>query len=71
MDTTVWVPPVLSKNRDRLLDHGPIHQIFRSVVEQARAGNLLSEEHFSMDGADYWKHGHLKRHFSPRIVRIR
>ncbi|WP_312283651.1 IS5 family transposase [Candidatus Igneacidithiobacillus taiwanensis] len=50
MDAAVWVPTVFSKNRDRLLDHGTIHQFFHSVVEQARAGDLLSEEHFSVDG---------------------
>ena len=50
MDDEVWVPTVFTKNRDRLLDHGTIQEFFRSVLEQARRQNLLSEEHFSVDG---------------------
>jgi len=46
----VWVPTVFTKNRDRLLDHGTVQAFFRSVLEQARSQELLSEEHFSVDG---------------------
>ena len=50
MDEAIWVPTVFTKNRDRLLGHGTIREFFRSLLEQARSQNLLSEEHFSVDG---------------------
>ncbi|WP_437559403.1 IS5 family transposase [Acidithiobacillus sulfuriphilus] len=50
MDEEIWVPTVFTKNRDRLLDHGTVREFFRSALEQARSQNLLSEEHFSVDG---------------------
>ncbi len=50
MDAPIWVPTVFTKNRDRLLDNGTIRCFFRSVVDQARARDLLSDEHFSVDG---------------------
>jgi transposase/IS5 family transposase len=50
MDEEVWVPTVFIKNRDRLLDHGTVQEFIRSVLEQARCQNLLSQEHFSGDG---------------------
>ena len=51
MDEEIWVPTVFTKNRDRLLDHGTVREFFRSVLEQARSQDLLSEEHFSVDGS--------------------
>jgi transposase len=50
MDDPIWVPTVFSKNRDRLL-RGDIAEAFsRQVLEQARQGGLLSDEHFTVDG---------------------
>ena len=50
IDDPVWVPTVFSKNRDRLLK-GDIAQAFlAAVVEEARRRNLLSDEHFTVDG---------------------
>jgi transposase len=50
MDEAVWVPTVFSKNRDRLL-LGDIAQAFlQLVVDQARTLDLLSSEHFTVDG---------------------
>lgn len=50
MDEEVWVPTVFSKNRQRLLD-GDIAQAFLAeVVEQAKQMDLLSKEHFTVDG---------------------
>lgn len=50
MDDEVWVPTVFSKNRQRFLT-GEIEQaFFAEVLHLAEAGNLLSEEHFSVDG---------------------
>ncbi len=50
MDETVWVPTVFSKNRDRLLEGHIAEEFFQSVLAQARAADLLSDEHFSVDG---------------------
>ena len=50
MDEPVWVPTVFSKNRDRLLSGDIAEKFFAQVLEQARAGDLLSAEHFSVDG---------------------
>lgn len=50
MDDRVWVPTVFSKNRQRLLEGNIAQRFFESVVEQARRKNLLSDEHFTVDG---------------------
>ncbi len=50
MDDAVWVPTVFTKNRDQLLGHGTVREFVRSVLEQTRRQNLLSEERFSVDG---------------------
>jgi transposase len=50
MDESVWVPTVYSKNRDRLLDGEMAEKFFAQVLDQARAADLLSDEHFSVDG---------------------
>ena len=39
-----------TRNRARLLEHGVAGEFFRTVVEQARALKLMSEEHFTVDG---------------------
>jgi transposase len=50
MDDTVWDPTVFTKNRERLLD-GDIAQAFFDKVRQlAEAQQLLSDEHFTVDG---------------------
>jgi transposase len=50
MDDEVWDATVFTKNRDRLL-RGEIAQVFfQRVVDQARAQQLLSDEHFTVDG---------------------
>jgi transposase len=48
MDEPVWVPTVFTKNRDRLLEHAVAHSFFQRVV--ARAADLMSDEHFTVDG---------------------
>jgi transposase len=50
MDEPVWVATVFTKNRDRLLEGEIASLFFVSVVAQARAADLLSDEHFSVDG---------------------
>ncbi|MCU0677247.1 MAG: IS5 family transposase [Myxococcota bacterium] len=47
---SAFVPTVLTHNRERLLEHEVAAQFFRAIVEQARAKNLMSAEHFSVDG---------------------
>ncbi|MDV7398784.1 IS5/IS1182 family transposase, partial [Arthrospira platensis SPKY1] len=47
---SAFVPTVLTHNRERLLEHEVAGQFFRAVVEQARSKNLMSAEHFSVDG---------------------
>lgn len=50
MDEPVWVPTVYSKNRERLLEGEVADRFFTEVLQQARSSNLLSDEHFSVDG---------------------
>ena len=50
MDEPVWDATVFTKNRDRLLEGEMAEEFFDEVVEQARAQNLLSDEHFTVDG---------------------
>jgi transposase len=50
MDDAVWVPTVFTKNRDRLLEGDVAEKFFQLVLTQARAADLLSDEHFSVDG---------------------
>jgi transposase len=50
MDEPVWVASVFSKNRDRLLEGEIAEQFFAQVLDQAREADLLSDEHFSVDG---------------------
>lgn len=50
MDEPVWVATVFSKNRDRLLEGDIAERFFGGVLQQAREADLLSDEHFSVDG---------------------
>src|ERR1700723_4776305 len=50
VDEPVWVPTVFSKNRERLLEGEIAAKFFPQVLDQARANDLLSDEHFSVDG---------------------
>ena len=50
MDDAVWDVTVFTKNRDRLLEADVAKQFFQLVVEQAQALNLMSDEHFTVDG---------------------
>ena len=50
MDDAVWDATVFSKNRERLIEADVSQQLLLTVVEQASAGQLLSEEHFTVDG---------------------
>jgi transposase len=50
MNEAMWEPSVFSKNRERLIAAAASQQLLLAVVEQARAQQLLSEEHFTVDG---------------------
>jgi transposase len=50
IDDPVWDVTVFTKNRERLIAGEVSRQLLLAVVEQARAKNLLSEEHFTVDG---------------------
>ena len=50
MDAAVWDATVFTKNRERLLAGEVATKFLAAVVGQARGPNLLSDEHFSVDG---------------------
>src|SRR5437764_274083 len=50
IDDPVWDPTVFSKNRDRLLRADVAALFFRAVLDEARARDLVSDEHFTVDG---------------------
>ena len=50
IDDGVWDHSVFSKNRDRLLDHAVVERFFTEVMQLADKRQLLSKEHFSVDG---------------------
>jgi transposase len=56
MDEDVWVPTVFSKNRDRLLEGEIAELFFDEVLAEAKDADLLSDEHFTVDGTliDAW-----------------
>jgi len=50
IDDEVWDHSTFSKNRDRLLEHAVVESFFTEVMTLADKRNLLSKEHFSVDG---------------------
>lgn len=50
LDTPPFVHSVFSKNRERLMDQEIAHRFMQEVVGLARSDNLLSDEHFTVDG---------------------
>ncbi len=50
MDEPIWEPSTFSKNRERLLEGEVAHAFFAQVLAQARERDLLSEDHFTVDG---------------------
>jgi len=50
MDDGVWDVTVFTKNRDRLLKAEVARKFFDLVVGEARALDLMSDEHFTVDG---------------------
>jgi transposase len=50
MDDAVWDVTVFTKNRDRLLKAEVARRFFDLVVDEARGLDLMSDEHFTVDG---------------------
>lgn len=50
MDERVWNHSVFSKNRDRLMRFDVDEQLFEAIRKQGYAKQLLSRDHFSVDG---------------------
>jgi transposase len=50
MDDPIWDPSTFRKNRERLLGGDVAHAVFDQVLAQSRERDLLSDEHFTVDG---------------------
>jgi transposase len=50
MDEPVWHATSFAKNRDRLLESDIARLFFDGVVKLAKSKNLMSDEHFTVDG---------------------
>jgi len=50
MDEAAWDEKVFSKNRTRLIAGQSSQQLLLAVIEEARSHQLLSEDHFTVDG---------------------
>jgi len=50
IEDTVWNHSVFSKNRDRLIEHDAVTELFNAAVQMADKRGLLWGEHFSVDG---------------------
>jgi transposase len=50
MDDAVWDVTVFTKNRERLIQGAISQRLLEEVLAEARANDLLSEEHFTVDG---------------------
>jgi hypothetical protein len=50
LDTPIWDANVFTKNRDRLVDGEVAAKFMAAVLNQPRVRELLSAEHFSVDG---------------------
>jgi transposase len=50
IDEGVWDATTFTKNRERVLSGPIVAELFEQVLKQARSAQLLSEEHFTVDG---------------------
>jgi transposase len=65
LDDRIWSPTTFSKNRERLLRGDIAGAFFAAITAQARAADLLSDEHFTVDGTLLEAWASLKS-FRPR-----
>ena len=65
LDDAVWDATTFTKNRDRLLAGDIAEAFFQEVLTEARAHQLLSTEHFTVDGTllEAWA---SQKSFQPR-----
>jgi transposase len=65
IDDPVWSPTTFTKNRDRLLDGDIAAAFFEAVLIHADTAQLLSDEHFTVDGTllEAWA---SQKSFRPR-----
>jgi transposase len=50
MEDLAWDHSTYTRNRDRLIEHDVVRALFARIMEQAQEAQLLSSEHFSVDG---------------------
>ena len=50
VDDPVWVPTVVTKNRERLLEADVARKFLAELMDHEELRGLLSDEHFSVDG---------------------
>ena len=50
MEDEPWDHASFSANRERLIEHEAVRELFERVLEQAQAKGLLSAENFAVDG---------------------
>ncbi len=50
MEDAAWDHSTYTHNRDRLIEHEVVKTLFGRVMDRARKAELLSSEHFSVDG---------------------
>lgn len=50
MEDAAWDHSTYTQNRDRLIEHEVVKALFGQVMKQAEDAQLLSSEHFSVDG---------------------
>ena len=65
MDDPVWVPTTFTQNRDRLLNGDIAAAFFAAILIHADTADLLSREHFTVDGTllEAWA---SQKSFRPR-----
>ena len=65
IDEQEWDATVFTKNRDRLMQGEVAQRLLGAVLEQARSQDLLSEEHFTVDGTilEAWA---SRKSFAPK-----
>ena len=68
VDEPVWDHSTSNRNRDRLVEADIARELFEAVIEQARMADLLSDEHFSVDGTLIAAWASHKRAFDPRTA---
>ena len=66
MDEEVWDESVYTKNRERLLDGKIAELFFEQVLGQAKEQQLLSCEHFTVDGTMIERRGRIDGSFQEK-----